>query len=388
MFANVKTGIDVLEKDGFSRFRKQRLGLIINPSSVNRNLESTLEVFLRNGVKVTAVFGPEHGIRGEFQDQEKCTGFKDEKKDILIYNLYGKHLAPTEEMLKSVDTLVFDIQDVGARYYTFIWTMALAMEKAAQYNKRFVVLDRPNPINGVDTEGPILQKGYESFVGLYPIPIRHGMTAGELALMFKNEFSISIGLDVVRMEDWNRSLWFDETGLRWVPPSPNMPTLDTAIVYPGMCLLEGTNISEGRGTTKPFEYFGAPWLKTELVLKELKELKGCKLRTLHFRPLFGKYRGEICNGFQLYIASRDKFKPVITALEIILAIKKAHQDEFRWKKPPYEFEAEKLPFEILTGNPKVRELIDNKCSIKDIEIVCNEGFDKFQEIGRKYFLYE
>jgi len=306
MLPNVKTGIDVLEEEGFDRFKKQRVGLIINPSSVDRNLEPTLEVFLRNGVKVTAVFGPEHGIRGEFQDQEKCTGFEDEKKHIFIYNLYGKHLAPTEEMLKSVDTLVFDIQDIGARYYTFIWTMGLAMEKAAQYNKRFVVLDRPNPINGVDIEGPLLDKGYESFVGLHPIPIRHGMTTGELALLFKDEFGICVGLDIVKMRGWSRKLWFDETALPWVSPSPNMPTLDTAIVYPGMCLLEGANISEGRGTTKPFEYFGAPWLNQELVLKELGKLAGCKLRTLYFRPLFGKYTGETCKGFQLHITDRDK----------------------------------------------------------------------------------
>ena len=388
MFANVKTGIDVLERKGFSLFNKQRVGLIINPSSVNRNLESTLEVFLRNGVNVTALFAPEHGLRGALQDQEKFMSFKDDKNGIPAYSLYGKHLAPTQDMLENVDVLVFDIQDIGARYYTFIWTMGLAMEKATQYDKRFVVLDRPNPINGIDIEGPLLCKGYESFVGLYPIPIRHGMTTGELALLFKDEFGICVGLDIVKMRGWSRKLWFDETGLRWVSPSPNMVTLDTATVYPGMCLLEGTNISEGRGTTKPFEYFGAPWLNQELVLKKLGKLAGCKLRTLYFRPLFGKYTGETCKGFQLHITDRDKFKPVITALQIILSIKKAHPDEFRWNKPPYEFEAEKSPFDILIGNSDIRKMIDDEASIKDIKKVCNREYAAFLKTREKYLQYD
>ena len=388
MSTKVKTGIDVLQEEGFSRFAKKKLGLIINPSSVNRNLQSTLEVFLKNDVKVTTLFGPEHGILGELQDQESYVVSKNNKIGLPIYSLYGNQLAPTQKMLKNVDILVFDIQDVGARYYTFIWTMVLAMKKAAQYEKRFVVFDRPNPINGIAVEGPILKKGYESFVGLYPIPVRHGLTAGELALMLNKEFNINAELEIVTMKGWKRKKWFDMTGLIWVSPSPNMPTLDTATVYPGMCLLEGTNISEGRGTTKPFEYFGAPWLEQELVLKELQLLVGCKLRPLYFKPLWNKYRGKICKGFQLHITYRNRFKPIITALEIILAIRKTHPDKFMWKKPPYEFEEKFLPFDILIGNPDIRKLIDNQASIKDIKKIYNSGLNAFMKIREKYLRYD
>ena len=388
MPTTVKTGIDILQEEGFGRFSKKGVGLIINPSSVNRNLESTLEIFLKNNVKVTSLFGPEHGILGELQDQERYVVSKNNKIGLPVYSLYGNQLAPTKKMLKNVDILVFDIQDVGARYYTFIWTMALAMKKTAQYKKRFIVLDRPNPINGLAVEGPVLKKGYETFIGLYPIPVRHGMTAAELALMFNKEFNINTDLEIVTMQGWKRNQWFDKTGLTWVSPSPNMSTLDTAMVYPGMCLLEGTNVSEGRGTTKPFEYFGAPWLEQKLVLKELQQLTGCKLRPLYFKPLWNKYKGEICKGFQLHITDRNKFKPIITTLKIILAIKKTHPDKFTWKKPPYEFEEKFLPFDILIGNPDIRKLIDDQASIKDIKKIYNSGLDAFKKIREKYLQYD
>ena len=383
-----KTGIDVLEEKGFNYFRNERVGVIINPSSVNRNLECASRIFLKNNIKVTSLFSPEHGVKGELQDQEKCLSFKDEKTSIPVYSLYGKHLAPDKGMLKDMDTIIFDIQDVGARFYTFIWTMELAMEKAGQYNKRFVVLDRPNPINGLDIEGPLLEEDYESFVGLFPIPVRHGMTVGELALMFKKELSIGVELEVIKMEGWERALWFDETGLNWVLPSPNMPTPDTATVYPGMCLLEGTNISEGRGTTKPFEFFGAPWLDSKLVLDEIKVLSGCKLRPLYFKPLWSKYKGETCEGFQLHITDRKKFKPVITALEIIHTVRKTHPQDFKWRKPPYEFEEKKFPFDILVGNPTTRKMIEENYSIEDIEEACNEGLEEFKKTREKYLLYK
>ncbi len=388
MSQKVETGIDILEKEGFKPFNRGRIGLIVNPSSVNRNLERTIDILSNNRVKVTALFGPEHGIKGESQDQEKCEGFRDEKTGIPVYSIYGEQISPNEEMLKDVDTIVFDIQDVGARYYTFIWTMKLAMEKAAGHRKKFVVLDRPNPINGVDIEGPVLEENYESFVGLLPIPVRHGMTVGELALLFNEEFSIGVELEVVKMEGWGRSLWFDETGLFWVPPSPNMPTLDTAILYPGMCLLEGTNISEGRGTTKPFEFFGAPWIKTELVLKELKGIEGSRLRPICFKPLWSKYNGKICAGFQLHITDRKKFRSVKTALDIIYTVKKTHPQDFEWRKPPYEFEKDKLPFDILIGNSLVREMIEEGSFSENVEKTCSEGVEEFIRIREKYLLYE
>jgi uncharacterized protein YbbC (DUF1343 family) len=387
MRERVTLGIDVLAREGFSRFRNQRIGLIINPSSVDSTLSSTLDIFVKGKVKLTALFGPEHGIRGELQDQEVSPGFMDTRSGIPTYSLYGEHLAPDKPMLKNVDTLVFDIQDVGARYYTFIWTMELAMEKAAQYKKKFVVLDRPNPINGIDIEGPVLKKGYESFVGLFSIPIRHGMTVGELSHLFKKELKIGIDLEIVKMEGWKRDLWFDETGLWWVSPSPNMVTLSTAIVYPGMCLLEGTNVSEGRGTTKPFEYFGAPWLECERVMDFYKEQRGCRLRPLCFKPLWNKYKGEDCFGFQIHVTDRSVFKPVRTALEIIRAIRESHQDSFRWRDPPYEFEEKKVPFDILVGNSSIREKIDKGCSSSVLARSCRDGLKEFKRLSEEYFLY-
>ena len=384
---SIQLGIDVLEGEGFDRFKYEKLGLIINPSSVTRNIESTLSVFLRKGMKIAALFGPEHGIRGEAQDQEECMGFMDEKCGAPIYSLYGKHLAPHRGMLKDVTTLIYDIQCIGTRYYTFKWTLFLLMQRAAQHNRKLIVLDRPNPINGVDLEGPVLQKEYESFVGLFPIPVRHGMTIGELARLYADEFGIGVELDVVKMKGWERKLWFDETGLSWIAPSPNMPTLHTATVYPGMCLLEGTNLSEGRGTAKPFEYFGAPWLNQDLVLSELKELPGCKLRPLCFKPLWSKHSGTACMGFQLHVTDRSCFPAVKVTLAIIRAIKKTHPDDFKWREPPYEFEEKKQPIDILIGNSTIRELIEKGDSMSAIEKVCDSGMASFRDLREQYLLY-
>jgi uncharacterized protein YbbC (DUF1343 family) len=383
----VQPGVDVLKQQGFDRFKYEKLGLVINPSSVTKDLEGTLSVFLRRRAKVVALFGPEHGIRGEAQDQEECMGFMDEKCGAPIYSLYGKHLAPHRGMLKDVTTLIYDIQCIGSRYYTFKWTLFLLLQKAAQFGKKVVVLDRPNPINGVDLEGPVLQKDFESFVGLFPIPVRHGMTIGELAQLFAAEFGIGVELEVVKMGGWKREYWFDETGLPWIAPSPNMPTLQTATVYPGMCLLEGTNLSEGRGTTRPFEYFGAPWMNRDLVLSELKELPGSKLRPLCFKPLWGKHGGSACMGFQLHVTDRSVFPPVKVALAIIRAILKTHPDDFRWKEPPYEFEEKKQPIDILIGNSTIRTMIEKGDSMSAIEKACESGMKSFLETREQYLLY-
>jgi uncharacterized protein YbbC (DUF1343 family) len=385
--AKVETGIDVLEREGLDLSKYEKIGLVINPSSVNAKLENTLSVFLRKGMKIVALFGPEHGIRGEAQDQEECMGFMDEKCGAPIYSLYGKHLAPHRGMLKDVTALIFDIQCIGTRYYTFKWTLFLLMQKAAQHNKKLIVLDRPNPINGNDLEGPMLEQDYESFVGLFPIPVRHGMTIGELARLFAAEFGIGVDLRVVKMKGWKRRFWFDDTGLSWVAPSPNMPTLDTAMVYPGMCLLEGTNLSEGRGTTKPFEYFGAPWLNRDRILSEISELPGCKLRPLCFRPLWSKYKEESCMGFQLHVIDRTAFRAVKMALEIIRTIRKTHPDDFLWREPPYEFEEKKKPIDILIGNSRIREMIEKGDSMSAIGKACEKGMESFRGLREKYLLY-
>jgi uncharacterized protein YbbC (DUF1343 family) len=268
---------------------------------------------------------------------------------IPVYSLYGEHREPAQEMLNDLDVLLIDLQDIGARYYTFIWTMYLCMRACEKAQIRIVVLDRPNPINGVTTEGVLLDSAYKSFVGLHPIPVRHGKTIAELARQFRDEVFPKCQLSVLPMKNWERQMWFDQTGLPWVMPSPNMPTLDTATVYPGVCLLEGTNISEGRGTTRPFEIFGAPFIQGETLSRELnaKRLPGAIFRETYFQPTFQKFSGELCGGAQLHVTNRSAFRPFQTGIEIIRVLRKLEQ--FAWKQPPYEYEWKRLPIEILIG---------------------------------------
>jgi uncharacterized protein YbbC (DUF1343 family) len=256
-------------------------------------------------------------------------------------------------MLHDLDLLLIDLQDVGARYYTFVWTMYLAMRACERENIRVVVLDRPNPINGVTVEGPTLNPDYHSFVGMHPIPVRHGKTIGELAAQFRSECFPSCALTVLPMKNWERVMWFDQTGLPWVTPSPNMPTLGTATVYPGMCLLEGTNVSEGRGTTRPFEIFGAPWIDAEKLCRELNGLKlsGTHFRETFFQPTFHKFSGQLCGGAQLHVTDRDAFHPFETGVEVIRGIRRMYANHFQWKSPPYEYEYKRLPIEVLLGGP-------------------------------------
>jgi uncharacterized protein YbbC (DUF1343 family) len=255
--------------------------------------------------------------------------------------------------VKDLDVLLVDLQDVGARYYTFIWTMYLCMRACEKAGIAVIVLNRPNPINGVTTEGPVLDPNYRSFVGLHPIPVRHGKTIAELATQFRDEVFPECRLSVLPMKNWEREMWFDHTALPWVMPSPNMPTLDTATVYPGMCLLEGTNISEGRGTTRPFELFGAPFIQSEALCRELNALKlpGVFFRESYFQPTFHKFAGELCNGAQLHVTDRNTFQPFQTGVEIIRMLRKLYSKQFAWKQPPYEYEHEKLPGQILLGGP-------------------------------------
>jgi uncharacterized protein YbbC (DUF1343 family) len=272
---------------------------------------------------------------------------------IPVYSLYAEHREPTTEMLQDIDVLLVDLQDVGARYYTFIWSMYLCMRACEQNGVAVVVLDRPNPINGVMTEGPSLNADYKSFVGLHVVPVRHGKTIGQLAQQFREEAFPKCRLAILPMKNWKREMWFDQTGLPWVMPSPNMPTLDTATVYPGLCLFEGTNISEGRGTTRPFEIFGAPFIDPERLCSELNNLKlsGVFFRENYFQPTFHKFAGELCGGAQLHVTDREIFQPFATGVQIIKLIRKIYHEQFQWKQPPYEYEWKRLPIEILIGGP-------------------------------------
>jgi len=387
----VKSGIDIFEKALDKKFHGLKAGVLIHPASVNRKLIYTKEVLLNTKkIKISAFFGPQHGIFGNTQDNMiEWEGFIDKSTGLPVYSLYGKTRKPTSEMLKDIDILIIDLQDVGARYYTFIWTMALCME-ACEGKIPLIVLDRVNPIGGIITEGPLLKKIFTSFVGLHPLPVRHGMTIGEIALYFKDNFYPKVDLTVIYLKNWKRKLWFNETGLHWVMPSPNMPTLDTATVYPGMCLLEGTILSEGRGTTRPFEIFGAPFIDPAKLVKRLNEfkLKGVFFRPLYFTPTFNKFSGQLCGGVQIHVIDREKFKAFKTAVAILLTIKEIYPQINIWREPPYEYEFEKLPFDILSGSDRLKKDIEEGKSLKDMEYWWNDELESFRKIREKYLVYD
>jgi uncharacterized protein YbbC (DUF1343 family) len=389
----VLTGLDLIEKKWPRQLKGTRIGLLINPASVNRRLIHAIDIALSSKrFKLTSLFGPQHGIWANTQDNMiEWKGFIDKKTGLPVYSLYGDTRKPLPEMLRDIDALVIDLQDIGSRYYTFIWTMSLAMEACSEIGKTVVVLDRPNPINGIDIEGPVVEEGYFSFVGLKPLPVRHGMTIGEISLYLKDRFYPSLDLEIIKMEGWKRRLWFNETGLPWVMPSPNMPTLDTATVYPGMCLLEGTNLSEGRGTTKPFEIFGAPFIEPERLVSRLKELKlrGVFFRPLYFEPTFHKYRAQLLGGAQIHVTDRRSFKPFLTGVAILKTVKELYPEEFQWRRPPYEYETEKLPIDILSGSTMLRQFIEEARTLEEMEDWWRRSALQFnRNIRKRYLLYE
>lgn len=385
-------GIDIIGKTLPKKFYGLKAGLLIHPASVNRKLIHTKDILLKSKkIRITALFGPQHGIFGDTQDNMiEWEGFVDKETGIPVYSLYGKTRKPTNGMLKNLDIFIVDLQDVGTRYYTFIWTMALCMEACKEKGIPLVVLDRVNPIGGHLTEGPVLKPEFSSFVGLHPLPVRHGMTIGELALYFKDKFYSDLDLTVIPLKGWKRNQWFDETGLPWVMPSPNMPTLDTATVYPGMCLLEGTILSEGRGTTRPFEIFGAPFIEPEKLVRRLKDFKlnGVCFRPLYFTPTFNKFSGELCGGAQIHVIDREKFKPFNTAVAILLAIRNLYPKIKLWRQPPYEYEFEKLPIDILSGSDRLRNDIEKEVPLKDMKDWWEKESLAFEKVRNRYLLYE
>ena len=339
--------------------RGQKVGAVLHAASVTADLRPTLSVLeemdATGQLSLAALFGPQHGFETTTQDNMiEWTGYRHPRLGIPIHSLYGEHREPTEEMLDGLEVLFVDLMDIGARYYTFIWTMLLCMKAADRAGISVVVADRPNPINGVTREGKPQQEDYLSFVGLHPIPIRHAMTIGEIAEMLKRERFPHIDLRILPLSGWERGQFYDDTGLPWVLPSPNMPSLETAIVYPGMCLFEGTNVSEGRGTTRPFEVFGAPWIQSYSLTNGLNEmsLPGVTFREASFEPGFQKFANEICRGSWIHVTDRDHYEPVRTALAILQLLRTSYPNQFRWKEPPYEYEYEKLPIEILCGRPE------------------------------------
>ncbi|MGQ9569857.1 MAG: exo-beta-N-acetylmuramidase NamZ family protein [Thermodesulfovibrionales bacterium] len=386
----VQIGLDSFEKNWPKNLKDSRIGLLVHPASVNRRFEHSVEIFIKSKkIKLKALFGPQHGIYGETQDNMiEWEDFQDPFTKLPVFSLYSRTRKPEPQMLSHIDVLVIDLQDVGARYYTFIWTMENCMQACMENNKSLVILDRPNPIGGHKVEGSVLKMSFASFVGQRPLPIRHGMTMGEIGSYLKNEFYPKLDFYVIEMRGLRRDSWFDETALPWIMPSPNMPTLDTAIVYPGMCLLEGTNISEGRGTTRPFEIFGAPFINPNILVKQLRILKlpGVTFRPIYFQPTFQKHAGRICGGSQIHVINRKSFKPFKTGVAILKIIHDLYTQHFEWKQPPYEYEAEKLPIDILAGTDRLRKDIERGEGLDRMEEWWQEECEQFDKTIRKRHL--
>jgi uncharacterized protein YbbC (DUF1343 family) len=386
----VLSGLDLFTRNWPQKLKGSRIGLLVHPASVNRRREHAVSLFPKSkNIVLTTLFGPQHGIRGETQDNMvEWEGFIDFRTGLPIFSLYGRMRKPTPAMLNNIDALAIDMQDVGSRYYTFIWTMELCMQACMEMGKSIVILDRPNPIGGHIIEGPVLDKDYASFVGQRPLPVRHGMTIGEIARYLKNEFYPSLDLHIIGLREWKRHMWFDETRLPWVMPSPNMPTLDTATVYPGMCLLEGTNLSEGRGTTRPFEIFGAPFIEPDALAAHLKDfhLPGVAFRPLYFQPTFQKHAGSLCGGAQIHVLNRERFRPFKTGVAVIKAVHQLYPEHFQWKLPPYEYEAEKMPIDILAGTDRLRKDIERGESLDLMEKWWREQCREFDKQFRKRHL--
>ena len=386
-----RTGLEELLAQGCDGLRGRRAGLLVHPASVDGSLRPTAELLHDHPrVDLRVLFGPQHGINGETQDNMiEWEGFRDPVTGLPIHSLYGQQRKPTEAMLADIDVLVVDLQDVGARYYTFIWTMLLCLEACAESGRQMVVLDRPNPLGGLAREGALPEPGYESFVGLAPLPMRHGLTMGELARMWNDQRGLGVDLEVVAMQGWERSMVFDATGLPWVLPSPNMPTLETAWVYPGGCLLEGTNLSEGRGTTRPFEILGAPFIDPHALVSRMAAfgLPGFTLRPLSFQPTFHKFAGRVCGGVQVHVTDRGTFGPVATFLALLMAIRELYPEDFAWRDPPYEYEVEKLPIDILAGGPWLRRAVDGADPLAEVIARWTPELTSFDEEAARYRIY-
>jgi len=384
----VKIGLEVLIEKHLDLLQEKRIGIISNQTSLDAEGRHIIEL-LSSHARLTAIFGPEHGFFGDIED---AVSIQDETfKDIKLYSLYGEYLTPTPSMLENVDVLIYDIQDVGVKFYTYISNLFLAMHAAKQHDISLIVLDRPNPINAARIEGAITVPAYSSFVGVMPLPIRYGMTVGELADLFNTEsyggFSLGIDLTVIEMEGYSRNMWYDETGFPWTRTSPNMPTLETAIIYPGLCLMEGTNLSEGRGTESPFLITGAPWIEAEQWLEAIPDavLEGIEVKKIDFFPESipdvvskPKYMNENCSGLMFTIIDRDKFLPLPLAVALLCAAQKLYPDHFEMTKY----------LDKLWGNESLRAMISEGHDFEAILATCETELSQFSEIRRKYLRYD
>jgi len=389
---SVRLGLERL-LDGPDRalIKGRRIGLVSNPASIDRAfVHASDRLAAEDDWTLTALFGPQHGFRSDLQENMiESAHARDAKRRLPVYSLYSETREPTREMLADVDVLVIDLQDVGTRIYTYIYTMANCLRAARAHGVRVVVCDRPNPINGEDVEGAALDPTYASFVGQFPIPMRHGLTIGEAARLFNDHFGIDAAVDVIPMDGWRRGMWFDDTGLPWVLPSPNIPTLDTAIVYPGAVLFEGTLLSEGRGTTRPFELIGAPWIDGERFADAMnrRALPGAVFRGVFFEPTFHKHAKTLCGGCQIHVTDRSRFRPLRCAVEMIDEFRREAPAQPIWRDPPYEYETVKPPIDILYGSDRLRRGIDDGKDVASIVADWPRDEEAFRKLRSKYLLY-
>lgn len=374
-----------------SRLDGRRVGVVCNPASVDGGVRHVADRLAAHPkARLAALFGPQHGFRSDVQDNMIETGHaQDEIRRVPVYSLYSETREPTAEMLRDLDVLVIDLQDVGVRIYTYIYTLANCLKAAKRHGLKVIVCDRPNPIGGTQVEGMVLVPGFESFVGMYPIPMRHGMTIGEIARLFNEHFGIGADLEVVAMEGWSREMYWDATGLTWIISSPNIPTFDTTTVYPGGVLFEGTNVSEGRGTTRPFELLGAPWVVAETFADAMnrRELPGVFFRPALFEPTFHKHAKQGCAGCQVHVRDRWTFRAVETGVALIEAFRAAAPDRFAWKNPPYEYEFDKMPIDCLAGSSALREQIEAGVSAADIARSWKAPVAEFVKVRERFLLY-
>ncbi|HLR04298.1 MAG TPA: DUF1343 domain-containing protein [Pyrinomonadaceae bacterium] len=387
----IKLGVERLLTEKIDLLRGARVGLVCNQASVDHGLRHVADLLHQHpDIKLTTLFGPQHGIRGDVQDNMIETAHAaDRKTGLPIYSLYSETREPTEEMLRDVDIIVVDLQGVGCRIYTFVYTMANCMRAAKKFGKKVIACDRPNPIGGIQVAGNLLDPAFTSFVGQFPIPTRSGMTDVELGRLFNAEFGIDCDFEAVPMSGWSRELWYDDTDGPWVLPSPNIPTVDTAGVFPGTVHLEGTQMSEGRGTTRPFELVGAPYINAEDFAAALSSLglPGVYFRSCVFVPTFQKHGGQACGGVQIHVLDRQTFEPVITGIAIVKTAFDMYREHFRWKDPPYEYEYDRNPFDLIAGTSAVREAIERGDSLEQIESSWRRPLKEFMAIREKFLLY-
>ena len=383
----IKLGLEVLLESQLHLVAGKRVGLVACPSSVDRHLRSSVELLHEHSaVNLVALFGPEHGIRGDAQAGAKVESSVDPLTQLPVHSLYGKSQRPAPDMMHGLDAIIIDLQDGGVRFYTFVATAFYVMQAAREAGISMIILDRPAPINGNSVEGPVLNPDYVSFVGPAPLPIRYGLSIGELTRL-RNERDIHCDLTVVPLQDWSRQKWYDETGLPFVPSSPNLPTLDAMTLYPGTCLIEGTNLSEGRGTTRPFEYIGAPWIEAESLAAKLNrlDLAGALFRPVYFVPTFSKHQGELCAGAHIYVTDRERFQPVAAMLRVLQTLKRSYSDRFRWRKP--WIPGRQRPIDLLWGSDSLRGHIDADLPVDELIASWQPALQQFERLRRDYMLY-